>query len=324
MRVLIVGAGAVGTSYGWALQRAGHEVSYFVRPHYADDVRAGLRLYDLRSAAPTTPLPVVPAAVYTEIDAVAAERFDVIIITVASPALRGAWFAPFLAASGDAAILALQPGLLDRELYLQHFREDRLIAGLITLIAYITPLPGETRYPQVGTALYLPPFTKMPLEGPADITDPLVAAFNAGGMPCRRTSGLAAQAGFASAMMNTQIIALELSGWSFAALRGSRALHTAHEAARQEIAIVAHKFKTSPPRGAALVRPWTMSLVTRVGPLLLPFDLEVYLKVHFSKVGDQTRAALQTYIDLGEAAGLPVDAVRVLAAGLDVTREAAA
>ena len=42
----------------------------------------------------------------------------------------------------------------------------------------------------------------------------------------------------------------------------------------------------------------------------VPFDLETYVRVHFTKVADQTRLMLREYIALGSQAGLPVEALR--------------
>jgi 2-dehydropantoate 2-reductase len=43
-----------------------------------------------------------------------------------------------------------------------------------------------------------------------------------------------------------------------------------------------------------------------------PFPLEVYLKTHFTKVGDQTLAHLRRYLDLGAERGLPTAHLRQL------------
>ena len=48
MRVLIVGAGAVGQVYGHHLQRGGAEVTFLVKPRYETDARAGFTLWRLR------------------------------------------------------------------------------------------------------------------------------------------------------------------------------------------------------------------------------------------------------------------------------------
>ena len=45
LRLLIVGAGAVGQVYGYHLQRGGASVAFLVRPAYAEACRGGLTLY---------------------------------------------------------------------------------------------------------------------------------------------------------------------------------------------------------------------------------------------------------------------------------------
>jgi hypothetical protein len=42
-----------------------------------------------------------------------------------------------------------------------------------------------------------------------------------------------------------------------------------------------------------------------VASLVVPLPLETYLRVHFTKVADQTRHAMATYLDDARAAGLP-------------------
>jgi len=50
MRVLVIGAGVIGSIYGWALAESGHHVVHFVRPRRAATLRGGLALdvYDRR------------------------------------------------------------------------------------------------------------------------------------------------------------------------------------------------------------------------------------------------------------------------------------
>jgi len=44
MRILVIGAGIIGTIYGWALARGDHEVVHLVRPGRGADLREGLAL----------------------------------------------------------------------------------------------------------------------------------------------------------------------------------------------------------------------------------------------------------------------------------------
>jgi len=54
MRVLVIGAGIIGSIYGWALAEGGHEVVHLVRPGRAAGLREGLALdvFDRRKGRP--------------------------------------------------------------------------------------------------------------------------------------------------------------------------------------------------------------------------------------------------------------------------------
>ena len=51
-------------------------------------------------------------------------------------------------------------------------------------------------------------------------------------------------------------------------------------------------------------------------PRVLPLELEPYLEYHFTKVGQQTRDMLDSYIRLGRQHGLPVAQLQQLRSGL--------
>jgi hypothetical protein len=50
----------------------------------------------------------------------------------------------------------------------------------------------------------------------------------------------------------------------------------------------------------------------RLASWAMPFDVETYLRVHFTKVGDQTRDFLRTYLALGRSGGQRTDALALL------------
>ncbi|HTJ46743.1 MAG TPA: 2-dehydropantoate 2-reductase N-terminal domain-containing protein, partial [Kofleriaceae bacterium] len=58
MRVLVVGAGAVGQVYARHAQQGGADVTFFVREKYRDEVARGLDLYPLnkRKKPPMAPV----------------------------------------------------------------------------------------------------------------------------------------------------------------------------------------------------------------------------------------------------------------------------
>src|SRR4051812_422800 len=109
-RVLVVGAGAVGQVYARHAQLGGADVTVFVRDKYRDDAMRGFDLYPLNRRRKTEPVRFDGFSVVTTPGEVEARGFDIVILTVSSPALRGAWLGDLVRATGNATIVALQPG----------------------------------------------------------------------------------------------------------------------------------------------------------------------------------------------------------------------
>ena len=53
MKVLVVGAGAVGQVYGWHLKRGGVDLTFYVKEKYRAEVEAGLTVYPLNEGQKT-------------------------------------------------------------------------------------------------------------------------------------------------------------------------------------------------------------------------------------------------------------------------------
>jgi Ketopantoate reductase PanE/ApbA len=313
--VLVVGAGAVGQPYARHAQLGGADVTFFVRDKYRDEVARGLDLYPLNQRAVRRGGPPVRFdgyAVVSRADEVAARRFDHVILTVSSPALRGPWLGELIAAAGDATIVALQPGRDDRDtIAAAGAPADRLVSGMITLISYAAPLPGETRFSKPGTAYWFPPMSPAPFSGPAERVAAIVALLRAGGQPAKRHKDVPAAVAFPSAILMAYLVALENAGWSFRALaRGPIALGA--RGARQAIRIIAHDEGRAPISARLVARPRVLRMGLWLGRHVVPIPLEIYLKEHFTKVGDQTRDFMTGYIARGKAASLPVDALEEL------------
>ena len=231
--------------------------------------------------------------------------------------------AELIAAAGDATIVSLQPGLDARALVLAAgVDEARLVRGLISLISYHAPLPGETRFPTPGMAYWFPPLAPCPFAGPRDRTAAVVAALRAGGFPAKVAKDTSAAEAFPSAVMMPYLAALELGGWTVrgAVQRGTLAEGAA--AARQAIAVVRHVLGRPPLGVRLLARPRLLRAGLWCARPLIPLPLEIYLEAHFTKVGDQTAEMLEAYVAKGRAAGLPVDALEALAARLAAQRSA--
>jgi 2-dehydropantoate 2-reductase len=311
VKALLVGAGAVGQVYGYHLQRGGAEVSFFVKEKYAAECRAGFLLYPLRRR--TEPAHFRGFGVLTHMAEVAAERFDEVWLCVSSTALRGPWLDELLGASGDATVVALTPGLDDREYLRARCSEERIVSGVITLVSYQTPLPGERRS-DPGVAYWFPPLSASPFDGaPARVRE-VVKTLRAGGCPAHARRNTAVAAAFASALMMPPIVALEAEGWSLRALRRGGHLALAAAAAREALRIVGAHHGRPRPAYRIFARGPMLRLLCALAPRFVPFDLEAYLAYHFTKVGDQTEAMMQSYLQRGRELGLPTQAIDRLAA----------
>ena len=178
MRVLVVGAGAVGQVYGYYLQKGGADVSFYVRAKYVSEIRDGLTLHPLNSGKTVR---MTGFDTISETAQVAAVKWDYVIITTASTALYTPWLAEFLGATGAATIVTLQPGMNDRAELLKFLPSSRLMDGFITLVSYHAPLSGENRTP--GMAYWFPPMTKAGFKGTDAQVLPLLKVFGLGGFP---------------------------------------------------------------------------------------------------------------------------------------------
>jgi 2-dehydropantoate 2-reductase len=313
-RVLLVGAGAVGQVYGYHLQRGGADVAFLVRPKYAEEARSGFHLYPLHRRRPReNPVPFRGFRVFTSVEEIAAAPWDVVVLCVSTTALRaGDWMANLAEATGDATILGLQPGLEDPAFVRERTRPERLAWGIITMIAYAAPLPGE-EVPHPGIAYWLPPLSRFPLSGPEERTRAIAKLFRRGGMRTRVVRDVAPLVGLGGPALNLHIAALECTGWRLDALGRDRALlDLTHSAIREAVAVAAQQLGVRPPFWLRLLRPWLVRLALRLAPAVVPLDLETYLRIHFTKVREQTLLLLDRWADLAEEAGLDNQSLHTL------------
>lgn len=320
-RVLVVGAGAVGQVFARHYQLGGADVTLLVKEKYAAEARGGFDLYPLNGRGRGRAVRFEGFGVVTGPEEVAARTFDQVMLTVASPALRGPWLPALVAAAGEATIVALQPGLDDRARLVEAgVREDRLVQGLISLISYHAPLPGETRFPTPGMAYWFPPRSPSPFSGPAARVAAVIDVLKRGRMPVKRHLDVAKLAGFPTAVMMPYLVALELGGWTVAGAVRAGTLPLGARAGREAIAVVAHLLGRPPFGLSLLTRPRLLRAGLWLAKPLIPLPLETYLESHFTKVGDQTADFMDAYIIKGRAAGLPVAALTELRERLTTSR----
>ena len=130
MRILIVGAGAVGGYFGGRLAQAGRDVTFLVRPSRAKQLGAnGLRIISPHGDAVLTPKLVSAEKIDTP--------YDLIFLSVKAYALEAA-MNDFAAAIGPKTIiLPVLNGMRHVELLTKRFGEHAVIGGVCLVAAEI-------------------------------------------------------------------------------------------------------------------------------------------------------------------------------------------
>lgn len=299
MRALMVGAGAVGQVYGVHLQRGGATVDVYVRERHAAEARAGFALQPPRASGPRL---FRPDAVLCSPDEIAAQTYDQVWLCMSSTGLRGAWLGEVAAALGQATLVSLQPGLRDRELLDPLVPPERLVIGLIAFSAWHGPLPGEPPGPP-AMAWWFPPLSPSLFQGARAAG--VVADLRRGGCPAA-VGDATAGAARGSALLVNLVAAMECAGWTFDGFRSGSWARLAAGAGQEALRASTARLGLSPGPMALALNPTALRLATRLAPWVAPMDFERFLQVHFSKVGDQTMLALDTWIEEGRRQDLPV------------------
>ena len=318
MKVAILGAGALGQPFGYHLAEGGAEVTFVVKEKYREEVERGFRLHRHRMFGGPEAIDVSDVDAMVSYDRVAEVDWDQVWLCVSSTAIRGDWLSEFLEAIGETTLVSIQPGLGDRDYLEEQYPAERIVSVRVSMIAYPTPLPGED-LPEGDIAYFMPPGERIWVGGGgAGRAEAVAAGLKRGGCPSGVRDDVRAFAMFNSALLETAVAGLELADWSLDDFRGSSAFDLALAAGGEAIDIVSAHYETKPPLS---IRIGSSASVMRMGlpfaEMVMPFDLEDYLERHFTKVGDQTRAELDEFIEEGRRYGVAVDALSELRGRLE-------
>jgi 2-dehydropantoate 2-reductase len=176
MRILILGAGAVGGYFGGKLALSGEDVTFVARGAHADALRTrGLVVRMPDEELRTPPLRVV------ELDA-ARGPFDLVLAAVKWPGFDAvcAELPGLLAADGLCA--PLLNGLDSEDIVARHAGEARVLAAVAYMSAGLTG-PGEM-YSNGQTRAGLAPYR----PGQEARVEPVAAALERAGIPVRRAA----------------------------------------------------------------------------------------------------------------------------------------
>jgi 2-dehydropantoate 2-reductase len=129
MRILVVGAGAIGGYFGGRLLQAGHDVTFLVRPRRASELAsAGLVIKSPNGDVTLKDPPAVQADKLSE-------KFDVVLLSCKAFDLEDAIksFAP--AVGPQTSIIPLLNGMLHLNVLDQKFGAERVLGGLCAIAA---------------------------------------------------------------------------------------------------------------------------------------------------------------------------------------------
>ena len=325
----MLGAGAVGMTYGYHLEQGGASVTYFVKPKYRESVLEETFLYPLNRGplGKCSAYSYRPSQAISSLDELDVGGYDQVWLSISSTALRSEMVEAFLAklsSSGQHApiLVSLLPGLDDRNWVLERYPEAKLINGMISLIAYWAPLNGE---PSVspGWAFYFPPFGPSPFSGPTDAVNAVLRVLKAGKQPAVAHPDVTGMSAFPTAVMMPLLAALELEGWKFEGLANGRWLESALRAMGDTLGIVEAVKGKSRPLWSRFFSAFWVKAGLKIAPYLLPLPIETYLRVHFTKVGDQTLFFLKSWQASAQTSGASSAELGKLATSLETLRSGA-
>lgn len=326
MRAVVVGAGAVGTVYAHHLALGGADVDLLVRPHAVRAARAGTSLTRIpflgrREVEQFRPRRVLAAAA----ELADGEPIDQIWVALPSNAIREALLADLARVAPRASVVVLAPGRIVRDIALAALGAARTVFGEIGMISYATPLDGSLDPKETSATpglAFLLTETKLSSMAERRALD-AASALRRGGCRAALVEDATADVAFGSAVLMPTVVGLELGGYSFERFRAEHADRTAR-AISEAVAIARATTGRDAPVGASLAAGPAGALLLRTGTILAPrfapLDIERFLAVHFSKVGEQTSLLLAHMIEQAATLGLPADALRSLLGLLEEAR----
>jgi hypothetical protein len=289
MRILIIGAGAIGQAFARHFHLGGAEVHLLVRPRQQALAEAGLPLYPLNDKRHRTTPDRLKLTVHVDQDSALQTSFDVIALAVSATALRkGDWLHRLGRDRGQAGILGLSGSVEDADLIAQRCPGADIAWAMLAIISFTAPLPGDVDV-EPGIAYWLPPLSKIAMSGPNAVMTPILATLSRGGMPVKRVPNVRVDAAFASPILTQTIHALECADWSFRTLRRDPVLLPLAVTAMHESWALAETFTGQKrPFAFRFIGPMALRTVLVASRWLVPFSLEQFFAYHYKKVADQT------------------------------------
>lgn len=306
MRVLVIGAGALGRVFGWHLAAAGCDVEYLVRPGQAGPLRAGVALQRLRRSRRTRPQQLRPAGMYEALSEAAARgRWEMVWLAVQSPSLAGGWTAEVRDAAGGSTVVSIGQQIDDLSTLSAVWPDEQIVQVVPSLFAFAAPDGRQGSPGSSGVAFWVPPGSVLSVAGAPERSEAVAQALRKAGLRAK-AAPRRGRGEMAAAAITPFFTAAGLAGGS---LRAAGPMFAdASLAARQATRIVAARFGLKPP-----ARPMTSAQGARAAFTLLsklaPFDFAAYTSAHVAKINTQNLDALNAWIREGQRRDLPSDAL---------------
>lgn len=312
-RVLIIGAGAVGTSYAYFLSKQ-HDVSFLVKDKYVNELKSGF-LFDWmnKKHQETELFTDYETYGYDSIDP--EQAWDMIIVTLATTALPKLDFTNIN--TTGATILSLSPGLDDLDVLksrLANKQYGTIVTAMISLISYTNDIDGK-----FACHYYASPAMPMPFSdienSPKPQAKQVAKLFNDAGIKSKAVKSSVKSSIYPNIFLTMFVLALEAAGWSFDTLKNSGYLLDSMRQSIQALNTASKKeYGLMSPIHGYLLPNFVLRLGLKLAPSLFPFDIETYLKQHFTKVGEQSYEHARHYIDIAKKHGVDAQVVEGLLA----------
>jgi 2-dehydropantoate 2-reductase len=307
MRVLVVGAGAIGQVIGHHLSVGGSQVSVLLR---ADGQASDepYRLHRLRRGRRPLTATWLPRESVRGLDALPDARWDAVLLCVPSDVLRHGWLPVLAERVGRATIVSTGQDPGDLAILRGVWTGTQVVQATPGLFAYHAPLSNRDQV-RSGIAYWLPPGPNVRFSGEAERVRPLITVLSRG--PFSASEAAVGSGELRAAMTQPYIAMLSTLDWSVRGLRQQVALPTL--GAREAATVTAAMYAMAPP-GRLGVSATLARVALRALPTLVPFDLHRYLRVHFSKLSEQTEQMIDGWIAEGRERSLPVAGLEALRA----------
>ncbi len=305
MRILVVGAGALGSTFGFLLNRGGARIDYLVRP--GNGTPREIRLAELRRFRAPRLVAFRPEAFHHEAQQISG-RWDMVLLCTHSSTLAQPWVGQLRDRVGDAVIVTIGMAIDDRAKLEGWWPAEQIVEILPSILAFV-PETAAQGAGSANIAYWIAPGPLAVSGSSPDRVATVVAALRAGGVAARfRKAGTGAT--FMSAVNVPLAVAAELWGWDG---RNDRINSLALEAAREATVISAAQAGTKPPR---LPSAFSVGLAARLFRFAAPFDTGRFTRTNYSKVAGQTLEMLDAWINAARARGLKAGALGALRAAL--------